>query len=210
MTKWLVILAGPNGAGKSTFVSNGTIHKLVDAPAGTVFEVLNPDERAKDLAKGGEVTRDINLQAVQEVEAELYEGVKQGRSVGVETVLSSGKYRKLVQTAKRAGYELMLHYVVLADPSLHVGRVGQRVKQGGHGVDHKKIEDRYFSSLDQMPWFAEEAAEVYIWDNSRVGETPALLAEKNPDTGWSRFDPPHKFHAMVEAAIQKAVDGGSV
>lgn len=206
MTKWIVILAGPNGAGKSTFVSSGAIHQSIETGSGPAFVVLNADDLARERARGGEVTGEINLKAAQDIEAELYVAVRAGTTIGVETVLSSDKFRKLVSEAKASGYSFMLHYVVLADPGLHVGRVSQRVQEGGHNVDQQKIVERYFRSLEQLPWFAARADEVYIWDNSRVGEVPVILAQKDSD-GWKRFEGPNTLHAKIEEAISKAITG---
>jgi predicted ABC-type ATPase len=44
--------------------------------------------------------------------------------------------------------------------------VQQRVAAGGHDVPHDKIIARYARSLDQMPWFLNQAHNALLYDNS--------------------------------------------
>lgn len=210
MTKWLVIVAGPNGAGKSTFVSTGIIQKLVTSPESGSFEILNPDAFAVRLAGGGGVTTEANLEAARQVESELAQTIQEGRSIGVETVLSSGKYLPLVETAIGHGYRVLLHYVILARADLHVARVGQRVAQGGHDIPPEKIADRYRRSLEQLPWFAQRATRAFIWDNSYLGVnlgTLPLVAEKHEDGTWSQHDGVGGYSPLVIEAVRRVLAG---
>jgi predicted ABC-type ATPase len=207
MTKWLVLVAGPNGAGKSTFVSTGVLHKTVATPEDQPFEILNPDAKARELSAGAQVTQELNIVAANAVEAALYRAIEAGRSIGVETVLSSSKYRALVDQALASGYLILLHYVVLARPDLHVGRVAQRVAQGGHGIPTQKIEDRYSRSLQQLPWFAAKASRAFIWDNSKLAlhaPVAELIAEKD-STGWIVHNAFEWMHPDVSLALRRLI-----
>lgn len=88
------------------------------------------------------------------------------QSVGVETVLSTDKYRPLVFAAKRRGFEIRFVYVILSSPELNVKRVQMRVSKGGHGVPADKIATRWKRSLDQLPWFLDQADWALLFDNS--------------------------------------------
>jgi predicted ABC-type ATPase len=98
------------------------------------------------------------------------------RTVGVETVLSTAKYRKLIRAAKAHGFEVRLLYVTLDSADRNVARVRARVKQGGHSVPEDKIRARREKSFRQLPWFLKEADMALIYDNS--GAEPKLIGQK--------------------------------
>jgi predicted ABC-type ATPase len=52
------------------------------------------------------------------------------KSIGVETVLSTAKYRRLVEKAKRLGLAVWLFYVVLDSPERSIERIKIRVRKG--------------------------------------------------------------------------------
>jgi predicted ABC-type ATPase len=106
--------------------------------------------------------------------------VKAYRTIGVETVLSTGKYRRLVRMAKVRGFEIRLIYVTLHDVTLNIQRVKARVKDGGHNVPVEKIRSRQKRSYAQLPWFLDHADMALIYDNS--SQTPELIGEKKGDT----------------------------
>jgi len=78
--------------------------------------------------------------------------------------------------ARGLGFQLRLIYVVLDRPERNIERVRLRVKKGGHAVPEDKILGRYTRSLEQMPWFLDQADEAGLYDNS--GATPQLVGKK--------------------------------
>src|SRR5581483_4024755 len=127
----LWIIAGANGSGKSTAYSQASI----ESPAGSIW-IINPDELAKRIAEheGLPLLPDANLAAVQRIEAWLYASVAAHQTVGVETVLSTPKYRALVEAAHAQGLSVRLVYVFLQSADLNFARVRRRVAAGGHDV----------------------------------------------------------------------------
>ncbi|MGB7077506.1 MAG: hypothetical protein WBD53_09985 [Xanthobacteraceae bacterium] len=107
------------------------------------------------------------MEAVRRIEAWLETSINAHQSVGVETVLSTSKYRRLVRAAKRRGFEIRLIYVILETPDLNVERVRLRVRKGGHDVPVEKVRERWARSLRQLPWFLNQADWALIFDNSR-------------------------------------------
>ena len=97
-------------------------------------------------------------------------------TVGVETVLSTSKYRRLVERAKGLGFEFRLMFVVLDTPARNVERVRLRVSKGGHDVPEDKIIARHARSLAQLPWFLKAADVAWFYDNS--GAAPRLVGTK--------------------------------
>src|SRR3546814_15389835 len=70
-------------------------------------------------------------------------------SVGVETVLSTPKYRKLVEKARNLGFSVRLVYVVLKSAELQMERIRIRVAKGGHDVPEDKVFGRRKRSFEQ-------------------------------------------------------------
>ena len=137
----------------------------------------NPDALAKRI-------RDIeglepvpaNIEAVQRIERWLYSSIEAHQTVGVETVLSTPKYRALVLAAKKRRFAIRLIYVLLNSAELNIQRVRSRAAKGGHDVPTDKIVDRRTRSLEQLPWFLREADDAWLFDNS--GASPQLIGSK--------------------------------
>jgi predicted ABC-type ATPase len=186
------MVAGPNGSGKSSLYGDvGT-----EAFDRSVW-IINPDlltERIR-LVEGLTI-REANVEAVVRVEAWLEASINACQTIGVETVLSTDKYRRLVLLAKRQKFEFRLTYIVLQSPDLNVERVRLRVKKGGHNVDEAKIRERWTKSLAQLPWFLDQADWAAIYDNSV--DKPRRVALKKDETIY--LDP------AAPAAIRTAVE----
>ena len=81
-------------------------------------------------------------------------------------MLSTDKYRPLVSKAKERGFEIRLVYVLLRSPELNIKRVQMRVAKGGHDVPADRIAKRWKRSLEQFPWFLDQADWALVFDNS--------------------------------------------
>ncbi|HEY0231649.1 MAG TPA: zeta toxin family protein [Dokdonella sp.] len=157
-----LIIAGPNGSGKSSVYANASIEQV-----GRSVWIINPDLLAARIRLVESTSLDgANLVAVQRIENWLEASLDAHQTVGVETVLSTPKYRRLVERAKLRNFEVYLIYVMLDSPRRNVERVRLRVQKGGHAVPEDKIVDRYTRSLQQLPWFLEKVDRAWIYDNS--------------------------------------------
>lgn len=166
----LWIIAGPNGSGKSTLYSKTDI----EGWGGSVW-IINPDLLTTRLIEAeGLGGHRANSAALNRIMNWLEASVEVHQTIGVETVLSTGKYRNLVRVARAKGFEVRLVYVLLRDVGLQLARIAQRVSDGGHDVPSAKVASRRRRSLRQLPWFARQAAKFYLFDNS-TGE-PELVA----------------------------------
>jgi predicted ABC-type ATPase len=138
------------------------------ADAARSFWIINPDlltYRIRSVER--KTLRAANLEAVRSVEAWLEASINAHQSIGVETVLSTIKYRRLVRAAKRRGFEIRLIYVILQNPEINIRRVQMRVRSGGHNVPKEKIRERWNRSLKQLPWFLNECDWALLFDNSK-------------------------------------------
>jgi predicted ABC-type ATPase len=174
----LVIVAGPNGSGKTTLVRAGALAAVLSGPAIS----LNADDLARDIAQGGHPTEADSLEAAQRTDARLDSEIAAGRSVLVETVLSSDKFKSRVATARAAGFEIILVYVSVKLPELNVARVATRILQGGHTVPYDRILARRARSHAMFGWFARAADQAFVFDNSTT--SPTLAAFKVANT-WA-------------------------
>ncbi len=177
------IVAGPNGAGKTTCVQKEPISSLL--PPVTFF---NPDDRTllklRSLNYRGFVDAPLEVQtrsfieSADEVYAELEVALAQAKAVGVETVLSSAKYRPLLELVlAKKGFSGLI-YVALSSPAIAKERVGAWVRRGGHGIPDDKIAARWQRSLENLSWFAANVTTFWIIDNSdsTSANAPPLLA----------------------------------
>lgn len=122
----LWIVAGPNGCGKSTAFSHSDIAEF----DGSVW-IINPDLLTKRLLEIERLdNQEANLAAVQRIETWLNVSLEVYQTIGVETVLSTAKYRKLVTRAKDRGFEIRLIYVYVDTLERQLDRIRLRVAKG--------------------------------------------------------------------------------
>jgi predicted ABC-type ATPase len=192
-TFWIV--AGPNGSGKSSLYGNTDIEAFDQS-----VWIINPDlltKRIQDVE--GLALGEANIQAVTRIEVWLDASISAHQTVGVETVLSTAKYRRLVTAAKQRQFQFRLLYVMLSTPEMNIQRVRLRVIKGGHAVPEDKIRERWHKSLEQLPWFLNEADQAAIYDNS--GSVPRLIGQKS--NGVTMLDPsaPRPLQAVFHILI---------
>lgn len=158
----LWIVAGPNGSGKSTAYDRSDIDEF----GGSVW-IINPDLLTRRIVEQEHLALDdANREAVERIERWLEASIAVHQTIGVETVLSTPKYRPLVARAKTAGFEVRLIYVLLESADMQFERIKLRVEKGGHDVPVEKVISRRLRSFQQLPWFLKAADRAWILDNS--------------------------------------------
>jgi predicted ABC-type ATPase len=166
------IVAGPNGSGKSTLYDSTDIEGF-----GRSVWIINPDLLSAQISEQEKLPLlRANGVALDRIATWLRASIQAHQTVGVETVLSTPKYRNVVGLAKKFGFEIRLLYVTLRNADLNVERVRQRVRNGGHAVAENKIRERRERSFKQLPWFLTNADLALIYDNS--GAQPKLIGRK--------------------------------
>jgi predicted ABC-type ATPase len=173
----LWIIAGPNGAGKTTFVREGTFAKALSScefinPDVWTLEFLNQEGIATwaEAEQSPALLKKTFIKAAEATLRHLEEKIEHGGNVGVETVLSSSKYCRVVDRVRKLGGTFYFVYVALHSPHLSRARVEIRTAEGGHAVPLDKLEPRWRKSLELLPWFASKAARFWIMDNSDSAE----------------------------------------
>jgi predicted ABC-type ATPase len=167
------IVAGPNGAGKSTF-TNEFINENIRPPG---LIKLNADEVTAGYRYHDKtISQDeLNLRAARLIDNQVADCILAGQSFLVETVLSSGKYRRSVSLAQQRGLHVNPIYISLFPPELSPARMAERVQKGGNAVAWDKALERYHRSHHDLIWFAEQADILMIFDNMPADGSPELI-----------------------------------
>lgn len=187
----LWIVAGPNGCGKSTAYGRSDVAEF----DGSVW-IINPDLLTARLLVSEALAQEAaNLAAVQRIEAWLDASIDVHQTIGVETVLSSPKYRRLVTKARERGFEILLIYVYLDSVERQLDRIALRVAKGGHDVPADKVAARRGRSFAQLRWFFDQADRAWIFDNSL--SEPQLVARKGDGRITIRSGLPQEIMASL-------------
>lgn len=135
----LLIVAGPNGSGKSSVYANADLEW-----EGRSVWIVNPDLLPASISEvEARPLLDENLVAVQRIESWLDTSINVHKTIGVETELSTDKYRRLVDAARTLGFAVWIIYVILDSPERSIERIKLRIAKGGHPVPDDKVRMRY-------------------------------------------------------------------
>lgn len=172
MNKQLYIISGCNGAGKTT-ASFTILPDILNCK-----EFINADEIAKGLSPFQPET--VSLEAGRIMLTRIDELIRQGKTFAFETTLATKSYKSKIIKAKEAGYTITLLYFWLQNVELAKERVKTRVEEGGHHIDEKTIERRYFAGIKNLfDIYLNVVDELLIFDNTL--DSPILIGEKVKD-----------------------------
>ena len=153
----LDLIAGPNGAGKTTLFER-VIHA---ARPGLPF--VNADEIA--VARFGPDAERMSY-AAAEIAASTRTALIDARlDFCTETVFSHPSKIDLVDQAVLAGYDVILH-VVMIPVELSAERVRVRVAGGGHAVPAEKIATRYARVWPNIAAAVARCRRTVFYDNA--------------------------------------------
>ncbi len=153
----LDLIVGPNGAGKTTF------YERVIAPGRPGLPFVNADRIAQqrfgnDAERGSyDAARIAAAARTALMEARL--------DFCTETVFSHRSKLDLVGMAVEAGYDVVMH-VVMIPLELSAPRVAARVASGGHSVPTSKLAARYERLWPNVAAVVASCYRVVFWDNS--------------------------------------------
>jgi predicted ABC-type ATPase len=169
----IYLIAGCNGAGKTTFAKEFLPHEV------KCLRFYNADEIARGL-----FPLDPSAGAIKAgrlLLGEVRESIDRNETFALESTLSGKTYVSLLQSAKRRGFRIYLHYLWLSSPAIAIARVRERVKKGGHDVPVSDIKRRFARSLHQLvAAYAPLSDRWAVWNNE--GSPPLLLAESRSCT----------------------------
>jgi predicted ABC-type ATPase len=162
------VIAGVNGAGKSS-VGGAAIRE-----AGGLY--YNPDEAARKL-----IASDLDLTQQEANGVAWNKGVELIRKAiderfdfAFESTLGGNTISRMLREAAAQGIKLHIWYTGLSSPELHIARVRQRVRHGGHFIPEEDIRRRYDRSRLNLIDLIPQLTSLRIFDNS---------FEANPEEG---------------------------
>ena len=163
----IFVLAGVNGAGKSSL--GGATFRA----AGTDY--YNPDEVAgKLMAANPALTQaDANSAAWHKGVELLKRAIDERKTFAFETTLGANTIPRLLAEAALKGIEVYVWYVGLSSPELHIERVRDRVRRGGHDIAAEHIHRRYEHSRLKLIDLLPRITALRLYDNSEDADPAA-------------------------------------
>src|SRR6476659_415278 len=163
----LYALAGVNGAGKSSV--GGAMIRASGA------DYFNPDGAARELiaAKPGLDQVKANAAAWQQGRRLLERAIREHKDFAFETTLGGSTMPRLLSEAPSQGFEVRIWYVGLASPDLHIERVRNRVRAGGHAIPESSIRRRWRHSRLNLIELMPHLTELRVYDNSADSDPKA-------------------------------------
>ena len=169
----VVIIGGVNGSGKSTFAQRAAGTDLL---LGQV--AINPDELSKQAMQDMPALNDpgASLAGAEKAEKAVWRAIAEGRSVAVETVLSSDKFEPVLFAARNREYRIRLIFVALPSVEYSLERIADRVLKGGHDVPSDKVRSRWSKAHDNLVRFLALVDDVLVFSN--IENSPILVAQR--------------------------------
>ena len=163
----IYVLAGVNGGGKSSIGGAA----LRDSGA----KYYNPDETARALmaARPGLTLAEANAEAWRIGRTLLERAIQEHLDFSFETTLGGNTVARLLEEAAKSGIDVVVWYVGLESPELHIERVAARVRRGGHAIPEDVIRKRYERSRLNLIQLLPSLAALRVYDNSRHAEPEA-------------------------------------
>ena len=131
----ILIIAGPNGAGKTTFARE-FLTQEANCPtfinADLIAAGLSPFEPEKAAMQAGR----LMLQTMSAAAA-------QKESFAFKSTLAGIGYTRKIPRWRSLGYRISLIFLKLDNVDIAIGRVAERVRQGGHNIPEPVIRRRY-------------------------------------------------------------------
>ncbi|MBR1687322.1 MAG: zeta toxin family protein [Prevotella sp.] len=140
--KHLYIISGPNGAGKTTASYTILPHIL------ECREFVNADEIARGLSPFN--PESVAIEAGRLMLSRIKELLAHNETFSIETTLATRSYFRLIENARRQGYDITLLYFWLNSPELAERRVAERVSKGGHNIPTDIIHRRYYEGIRNL------------------------------------------------------------
>lgn len=109
-------------------------------------------------------------------------------SFSFETVMSHPSKIDFMKKARENGFIVYLYFISTKDPIVNLGRVANRVKNGGHDVDEEKTITRYKRTMDNLFSAIQNSDKAFIFDNSESDENKAFLNFANYDRIKGKID----------------------
>jgi predicted ABC-type ATPase len=138
-------------------------------------DYFNPDEAARTLiaANPGLDQVKANATAWHQGRRLLERAIREHKDFAFETTLGGSTMPRLLAEAASQGFEVRIWYVGLANPDLHIERVRNRVRAGGHDIPESSIRRRWRHSRLNLVQLLPHVTELRVYDNSADADPAA-------------------------------------
>jgi predicted ABC-type ATPase len=166
MSKKIIIIAGPNGAGKTTF-ARAFLPEEAQCPrfinADLIAAGLSPFAPDAAAIKAGRLMLE-----------EITRRIRREENFAFESTLSGLGYLRHIKQWRASAYRVSLYFLALPSAEFAIGRVAERVRQGGHDVPETVIRRRFAAGLRNFEQYYKSHVDAWVkYDNT--GTTPVLL-----------------------------------
>jgi predicted ABC-type ATPase len=163
----LHIIAGPNGVGKTTFADRylpQTIKQLEFVNADLIARGLSPYDADSVSMEAGRLALERMRHLIANQQPFTWETTMSGRTAV-----------NWIKSAKAAGYQIKCYFLWVRDVDTTLGRIRQRVREGGHNIDVDVSRRRFFKTIQNF--FSIYRPLCDTWKLiANDGEAPRLLA----------------------------------
>ena len=137
MSSHIVVVAGPNGCGKTTFVRE----YLESYP----YPYISADDIAETM--DSDSIDDVRFEAGREFFTQVDAHLSNGDNFIVESTLSGLMFKKVLNKAREASYDISILFIFLGSPEACVARIQERVRKGGHSIPDIDVRRRFPRSI---------------------------------------------------------------
>jgi predicted ABC-type ATPase len=138
----LYIIAGPNGVGKTTFANR----YLPDEAR--QLEFVNADLIAKGLSPFDPDS--VSIEAGKIALKRIRDLIAQKIGFTWETTMSGRTAVGWLREARDAGYILKTYFLWVREPEITIGRIKQRVVEGGHNIQEDVSRRRFYKTVQNF------------------------------------------------------------
>jgi predicted ABC-type ATPase len=170
----LLVISGPNGAGKSTHIQTMlplAFDGIVSFDRDNTRVGFEAELQAQGVANSEMVALATRMME-DKLKERMVEAINSNSHFVLETPLSHPDYWRYIDLFDNAGYQLQLNYLCLDKVSDCIGRVEQRVLEGGHYVRPDTIKGVYNNNLIHINTEYQTFDRVELYDGMIV---PTLL-----------------------------------
>ena len=151
-----IFLLGTNGSGKSTLRHYLDLSEIS----------INIDPDLLNKAYSNKYPTNYQIEASKEAILQYDNAIKKGLNVCIESTLSGYGIIKRIKEAKLYGFYNIAYYIQLDNVELHLARIKQRVKEGGHDIADDLVRKRYINSQQNLINIKNYFDELFIINNS--------------------------------------------
>ena len=152
------------------------------------------------------IQTEVNIKAGKLALQKREAALKLGIDFGIETTASSMATLRLVEKAHKLNYEVNLLYVMLPSHNLHIQRVSQRVRKGGHNISSEDIKRRFERARMIFPELLKKVDSCTVYDNT-LDYQIALTKENG---GYKFFQCQPTIKRFLEKTVKELEDEKSV